>query len=93
MTAGNDVDSPASVSGAPLDAARLDVIHERFTTDDRFVQVDEQPEYAPGRLVSVYNTRFYPGSVQQARLEIASLQEQPSKSIAVVASIQRVHTY
>lgn len=71
MTAGDDADSPDAVSGAPLDATRLDVIYERVTTDDRFVQVDKQPEYAPARLVCAYDTHFYPSSVQQARLEIA----------------------
>lgn len=66
MTGGDD----ASSSGTPRDADRLDVVYECFTTDDRFVQIDEQPEYAPERLVCIYDPCFYPESIQQARLEI-----------------------
>ena len=29
-----------------------------------------QPEFAPNRIISVYNDRFYPQKVQTARLEI-----------------------
>lgn len=70
MTGGDDAGSPDVASGAPIDADLLDVVYERFTTDDRFVRIDEQPEYAPERLVCIYDPRFYPETVQQARLEI-----------------------
>jgi len=59
-----------SVSGAPVDFDRLDVIQDRFATDDRFTQIVDRPEFAPERLVCVYDTRFYPTSVQNARIEI-----------------------
>ncbi|RDZ49686.1 hypothetical protein C5C07_20175 [Haloferax sp. Atlit-4N] len=59
-----------SVSGAPVDFDRLDVIRGRFGTDERFTQIIDQPEFAPERLVCVYDTRFYPSNVQTARVEI-----------------------
>lgn len=70
MTGGDDAGSPDVGSGAPIDADLLDTIYERFTTDDRFVRIDEQPEYAPERLVCIYNPRLYPESVREARLEM-----------------------
>jgi len=70
MTGEGGANSPDVGSSAPIDADLLDTVYERVSTDDRFVRIDEQPEYAPERLVCVYDARFYPGSVQQARLEI-----------------------
>ncbi|ATW89543.1 hypothetical protein halTADL_2832 [Halohasta litchfieldiae] len=58
-------------SGAPVDFERLAVIKERFGSDRRFRRIDEQPEFAPDRLVCVYDSTFYPESVQTSRLEIA----------------------
>ncbi|GAA0254434.1 hypothetical protein GCM10009000_083790 [Halobacterium noricense] len=69
MTGGNE-DASDSVTGAPIDFNRLDIIHERFATDERFAQIEVQPEFAPERLVCVYNPRLYLRSVQVARLEI-----------------------
>jgi hypothetical protein len=63
-------DAPDSLSGAPIDFDRLDIIRERFATDDRFCRVDKQPEFAPERLVCVYDQRFYPQEIQTARLEV-----------------------
>ncbi|MCO8266028.1 hypothetical protein NKF06_05375 [Haloferax sp. AB510] len=48
----------------------MDVIRDRFATDERFDQIVDRPEFAPERLVCVYDTRFYPSSVQNARVEI-----------------------
>lgn len=59
-----------SLGGAPVDFDRLDTIRERFETDDRFSRCDEQPEFAPERLVCVYDQRLYPKRVHTARLEI-----------------------
>jgi hypothetical protein len=69
MTGGSD-DEARSLSGAPIDFDRLDVIQERFATDDRFIRIDEQPAFAPERLVCVYDQRFYPKRVRSARLEV-----------------------
>ena len=70
MTGRGGAGSPDGDSSAPIDADRLDTIYERFSTDDRFVRIDERPEYAPERLVCVYDPRLYPESVREARLEI-----------------------
>jgi hypothetical protein len=59
-----------SLSGAPVDFDRLDAIRERLIADDRFTGIEAQPEFAPDRLICLYDTRFYPESVQTARLEI-----------------------
>ena len=67
---GGDETTSDSRSGTPVDFARLDAIGERFETDSRFSQLDEQPEFAPERLVCVYDQRFYPKRVHTARLEI-----------------------
>lgn len=56
--------------GAPVDFDRLDAVAERLSTDARFSRVDAQPEYAPDRLICVYDDRFYPSEVRAARLEI-----------------------
>ncbi|OTF01704.1 hypothetical protein [Halorubrum sp. SD683] len=56
---------------APLDADRLDAVHERLAAGDRFVSVDREPSYAPERVVCVYDPRYYPASVEAARLEIS----------------------
>jgi len=39
-------------------------------SDDRFYRVEEQPAFAPERLVCLYDLRFYLPSVLEARLEI-----------------------
>ena len=73
MNGGRAGDEPADderVSGAPVDFERLAVIGERLATDDRFVDVAEQPAFAPERLVCVYDPGFYPRSVETARLEV-----------------------
>ena len=67
---GGDENSADSLSGAPIDFDRLDAIRERFSADDRFKRIDEQPAFAPDRLVCVYDRRFYPERVRGARLEI-----------------------
>ncbi|MFC4989384.1 hypothetical protein [Saliphagus infecundisoli] len=63
-------DGSNSGSGAPVDFDRLDVIEERWSADERFARIDSQPTFAPERLVCVYDRRFYPTTVQVARLEI-----------------------
>ena len=67
---GSDEEKAGSVSGAPVDSDRVEVIRDRFTSDNRFFRVDEQPEFAPERLVCLYDQRFYPPGVLEARLEI-----------------------
>ena len=69
MTSGDDETSD-SLSGAPIDFDRLDAIRKRFVADDRFSNIDENPEFAPEHLVCVYDQRFYPNRVQSARLEV-----------------------
>lgn len=69
MTAG-DGDGTESLSGAPVDFERLDIVRERFATDERFDRVEARPAFAPDRLVCVYDQRFYPDAVRTARLEI-----------------------
>ena len=70
MNSGGEDDTSDSRTGAPVDFDRLDVIRERLATDDRFIRIDEQPEFAPERLACVYDQRFYPEHVQTARLEV-----------------------
>lgn len=70
MTGGGD-DASRSHSGAPIDFDRLAVIRERLATDDRFIRIDEQPAFAPERLVCVSDQRLYPKRVRTARLEVA----------------------
>jgi hypothetical protein len=67
---GDDEKTSGSFSGAPIDFDRLDAIRKRFTTGDRFSRVDDQPAFAPERLVCVYDQRLYPERVRVARLEI-----------------------
>lgn len=62
--------TPEDESSAPVDFNRLSVIEERLTTGNRFSHIKTQPEFAPDRLVCVYDSRWYPTSVQTARLEI-----------------------
>lgn len=59
-----------SRSGASIDFDRLDAIRARFAAGDRFRRIEEQPAFAPDRLVFVYDQRFYPKRVRTARLEI-----------------------
>lgn len=71
MTDGDDDTRPGdTVSGAPIDFDRLDVIADRFGTDDRFDRIDNRSEFASDRLVCVYDMGFYPSHVRQARLEV-----------------------
>jgi len=71
MTDEEDADNPTDGgSGAPIDFDRLEVIRDRFATDGRFARIEEQPEFAPDRLVCVYDSQFYPSGVQQAHLEV-----------------------
>ena len=72
MTNERDTGSPSedNVSGAPVDFDRLDAMEDRLATDDRFVEIRAHPEFAPDRLVCVYDGRFYPSTVETARLEI-----------------------
>ncbi|WP_436932825.1 hypothetical protein [Halosimplex halobium] len=58
------------VRGAPIDLDRLDIIGERLATDDRFTEIEVQPEFAPDRIVCHYDRGFYPQHVQNAQLEI-----------------------
>jgi len=66
----DDAHSMDDVSGAPIDFDRLNVVAERFATDDRFTRVEVQPEFAPDRVVCRYDPGFYPQQVQSARLEV-----------------------
>ena len=61
--------SQSDVDGGSIDFDRLDVIEERFSTDERFIHIKTQPEFAPSRIICVYNDRFYPQKVQTARLD------------------------
>lgn len=70
MTGDSDDGLSGSSSDTPIDFDRLDAIQERFSTDDRFIRVDSDPEFAPDRLVCRYDQRFYPGEIQAARLEV-----------------------
>ena len=67
---GGDETTTDSRSGAPIDFDRLDAIRERFAVSDRFDRIEDQPEFAPERLVCVYDQRFYPRRVRAAHLEI-----------------------
>jgi hypothetical protein len=66
----DDARSTNDVSGAPIDSDRLNVVAERFATDDRFTGIEVHPEYAPDRIVCYYDHGFYPRRVQSARLEV-----------------------
>lgn len=70
MTGDDGPEPSTDASGSPADFDRLDVISERLATADRFIRIDERPAFAPERLVCVYDSRYYPTSVQTARLEI-----------------------
>lgn len=67
---GGDENTSDSVSGAPVDFDRLSVIRERFAASDRFTRLEDQPEFAPERLVCIYDQRFYPERVRTARLAV-----------------------
>ncbi|WP_425498484.1 hypothetical protein [Haloprofundus halobius] len=66
MTGGENTDE----SGAPVDFDRLETIDERLATDGRFTRTTLRPAFAPDRLVCIYDSNFYPNSVETARLEI-----------------------
>lgn len=74
MTSGRGEDDSSDhtghVSGAPVDFDRLTVIENRLGSDDRFARITAGPEFAPDRLVCIYEPRFYPRSVETAHLEI-----------------------
>lgn len=70
MTGRSGEDSSGDVDGAPIDFDRLDVIEERLATDERFTRIERRSEFAPDRLVCVYDPRFYPSSVSAAHVEI-----------------------
>lgn len=57
-------------SAAPVEFDRLDLVRQRFGGDRRFERLEWRPEYAPDRVVCVYESRYYPESVTDARLEI-----------------------
>ncbi|SEH13389.1 hypothetical protein SAMN04487967_1340 [Natronorubrum sediminis] len=67
---GDETETPDTDSGAPVDFDQLDVIVERLSTDDRFERIEAQPEFAPDRVICVYNTGFYPSTVRTAQLEV-----------------------
>lgn len=71
MTGRSDEDSSDDVSGASIDFDRLDIVEERLATDERFARIEGEPRFAPDRLVCVYDSRFYPSTVSEARLEVA----------------------
>lgn len=52
-------DPEDEISGAPIDFDRLAVITERLASDTRFERIEEQPEFAPDRIVCVYDSGFY----------------------------------
>lgn len=62
--------TPEDDRGAPVDFNRLSILETRLGTDARFSHIETQPEFAPDRLVCVYDSQWYPSSVQTARLEI-----------------------
>lgn len=70
MTGRSGEDPSDDGGGAPIDFDRLDVLEERLGADERFTRIERRPEFAPDRLVCVYDPRFYPGSVSTARVEI-----------------------
>lgn len=49
MTGQDESRESNSVSGAPIDFDRLDVIRDRFATDGRFTQKVDRPAFAPER--------------------------------------------
>ncbi|MEF8783470.1 MAG: hypothetical protein V5A39_04940 [Haloarculaceae archaeon] len=67
----DDDRSTADVSSAPIDFDRLNVVADRFATDDRFTEIEVRPEFAPARIVCLYDPGFYPQRVHSARLEVA----------------------
>lgn len=67
---GEEPGAPDATDGAPVDFERLAVIRERLSTDDRFVEVTEQPAFASDRVICTYDRRFYPATVEHARLEL-----------------------
>lgn len=61
-------------SGAPVDWDRLDLIADRLASSERFQRVESEPEFAPDRVVCVYEPGLYPQRVQDARIEITWFQ-------------------
>lgn len=73
MKGGADADTgdhTEDVDGPAVDFDRLAVIEERLGADERFGRITRRPQFAPDRLVCQYDARFYPRSVDAARLEI-----------------------
>jgi len=67
----DDARSTADVSSAPIDFDRLNVVAERFATDNRLTEIEVRPEFAPARIVCRYDPGFYPRRVHSTRLEVA----------------------
>lgn len=63
--------SADEISGAPIDFDRLDTIEARLATAKRFSRIDSSPEFAPERIVCIFDSQLYPPTVTEARLEIA----------------------
>lgn len=59
-----------TLSGAPIDFDRLELVAERLSAAARFDRLEKRPEFAPDRVVCRYDPRLYPNSVPGARLEI-----------------------
>lgn len=53
-----------------MDFALLRRIASRLRGDDRFERVVLEPPHGPDRLTCHYRSRFYPSSVEAARLEL-----------------------
>lgn len=70
MTDRSDEGASADGNGAPVDFDRLESIAVRLSMGDRFTRVEATPDFAPDRVVCVYDPGFYPRSVHEARLEI-----------------------
>jgi len=77
----DDDRSTAGVSSAPIDFDRLNVVAERFATDDRFTGIEVRPEFAPARIVCLYDLGFYPQRVHSARLEVSGSRTETSRCI------------
>jgi hypothetical protein len=59
-----------SRDAAPVDFDVLDDMGTYLASSDRFEAVEWRPEYAPESLVCVYDTGYYPTTVEAAFLQI-----------------------
>lgn len=64
---GNDDDSTDDSSGSPVDFDRLSLVAERFATDERFTRIEVEPEFAPDRIVCLYDSGFYLLAARESR--------------------------